>query len=60
VGIFALWHCGYDAYTWATEIKFIIGIDDALDILALHAIGGAVRNILTGFFAKNAILLYTN
>ena len=36
---------------YATKIKFLVGVDDALDIFAVHAIGGLVGNILTGFFA---------
>ncbi|KAH8808218.1 ammonium transporter-like protein [Xylogone sp. PMI_703] len=40
---------------YATKIKFLIGIDDALDIFAVHAVGGLVGNILTGFFAADYI-----
>jgi len=32
---------------YATKIKFLIGVDDALDIFAIHAIGGICGNILT-------------
>lgn len=35
----------------ATKIKFWIGVDDALDIFAEHAVGGIVGNLLTGLFA---------
>ncbi len=42
---------GGAACNYATKLKFLIGIDDALDIFAVHAIGGIVGNILTGFFA---------
>ena len=42
---------GGAACNYATQLKFLFGIDDALDIFAVHAIGGLVGNILTGFFA---------
>lgn len=35
----------------ATKLKFVIGIDDGLDIFAEHAVGGIVGNLLTGLFA---------
>jgi ammonium transporter, Amt family len=35
---------------FATKLKFLIGVDDALDIFAVHGIGGMVGNILTGIF----------
>lgn len=34
----------------ATKLKYIMGVDDALDIFAVHGVGGAVGNILTGLF----------
>jgi ammonium transporter, Amt family len=36
---------------YATKLKFLLRIDDALDIFAVHAVGGFVGNILTAFFA---------
>lgn len=36
---------------FATKIKFLLGVDDALDIFAEHAVGGIVGNLLTAFFA---------
>ena len=33
-------------------LKFVIGVDDALDIFAEHGVGGIVGNILTAFFAS--------
>ena len=42
------------ACNYATKIKFMLGIDDSLDIFAVHGIGGLVGNILTGFFAASA------
>ncbi|KAL8722425.1 MAG: hypothetical protein Q9225_001104 [Loekoesia sp. 1 TL-2023] len=43
------------ACNYATKVKFFLGIDDALDIFAVHGIGGFVGNILTGFFAADYI-----
>ncbi|CAK7229298.1 ammonium transporter Amt1 [Sporothrix bragantina] len=40
---------------YATKLKFLMRIDDALDIFAVHAIGGLVGNVCTGFFAANYI-----
>ena len=40
---------------YATKLKFVLGIDDALDIFAEHAIGGLIGNILTAFFAADYI-----
>jgi Amt family ammonium transporter len=44
------------ACNWATKIKFLLNIDDALDIFAVHGIGGLVGNLLTGFFAADYIV----
>ncbi|KAL8344189.1 hypothetical protein RB601_004626 [Gaeumannomyces tritici] len=46
---------GGAACNFATKIKFLIGIDDALDIFAEHCVGGIVGNLLTGIFAANYI-----
>ena len=46
---------GAGCANYATKFKFILGIDDALDIFAVHAIGGLVGNICTAFFATNYI-----
>jgi len=40
---------------FATQLKFVFGYDDALDIFASHAIGGIVGNLLTGFFAQASV-----
>ncbi|KAI3325308.1 ammonium transporter [Xylariaceae sp. AK1471] len=39
----------------ATKLKFVMGADDALDIFAVHAIGGVIGNLLTGLFAAKYI-----
>jgi Amt family ammonium transporter len=46
---------GGAACNFATKIKFLIGIDEALDIFAEHAVGGIVGNLMTGLFAANYI-----
>lgn len=42
---------GGAACNFATKIKFLVGVDDALDIFAEHGVGGIVGNLLTGIFA---------
>ncbi|QUC16590.1 uncharacterized protein UV8b_00831 [Ustilaginoidea virens] len=39
----------------ATKLKYLVGVDDALDIFAVHGIGGAVGNLLTGIFGASYI-----
>ncbi|KAI0136499.1 ammonium permease [Xylariales sp. AK1849] len=40
---------------YATKLKFLVGVDDALDIFAVHAVGGFVGNVCTAFFASRAV-----
>ncbi|KAI0255270.1 ammonium transporter [Lactifluus subvellereus] len=40
---------------FATQIKFLFHYDDALDIFAVHTIGGIVGNVLTGIFAQSSV-----
>ena len=40
---------------FATQLKFVFGYDDALDIFASHAVGGIVGNLLTGLFAQASV-----
>ncbi|KAI1157955.1 ammonium transporter [Nemania serpens] len=40
----------------ATKLKFYLGADDALDIFAVHAVGGIIGNLLTGLFAADYIV----
>lgn len=47
--------CAGLACNFATKIKFWVNADDALDIFAVHAIGGVVGNLLTGVFAADYI-----
>ncbi|KAF8662795.1 hypothetical protein AX16_001079 [Volvariella volvacea WC 439] len=40
---------------FATQLKFICGYDDSLDVFASHAVGGIVGNLLTALFAQASI-----
>ncbi|KAF5365383.1 hypothetical protein D9757_012117 [Collybiopsis confluens] len=40
---------------FATQLKFVFGYDDTLDIFASHAVGGVVGNLLTGLFAQSSV-----
>jgi Amt family ammonium transporter len=41
---------------FACDLKHRWGYDDALDVFAVHGIGGVVGNILTGVFADTAVI----
>ncbi|KAK4988966.1 ammonium transporter Amt1 [Elasticomyces elasticus] len=43
--------CAGIGCNYATKLKFLLRCDDALDIFAVHAIGGLIGNICTAFFA---------
>jgi len=47
---------GAAACNYGTKLKYVFGIDDALDIFAVHCIGGLVGNLCTGFFAADYIV----
>jgi Amt family ammonium transporter len=38
---------GACACNYATKLKFLLGVDDAIDIFAVHGVGGIVGNLLT-------------
>lgn len=46
---------GGAACNFAVKLKYVFDFDDALDVFAVHAVGGAVGNILTGIFAQKSI-----
>ena len=46
---------GAAACNYATKLKFVLHIDDSLDIFAIHGIGGLVGDLLTGLFAADYI-----
>lgn len=50
IGVIAGIGCNF-----ATQLKYWISADDALDIFAVHGIGGVIGNILTAFFAADYI-----
>jgi len=43
---------------FATQLKFLLGYDDTLDIFASHGVGGIVGNLLTGLFAQASIVTF--
>lgn len=49
-GILAGTICNY-----ATKLKLLIQVDDALDIFAIHGVGGFLGDLLTGIFASKDI-----
>ncbi|QKX55979.1 uncharacterized protein TRUGW13939_03078 [Talaromyces rugulosus] len=46
---------GAAACNYGTKLKYVLRVDDALDIFAVHGIGGFVGNLLTGLFAADYI-----
>ncbi|TQF68792.1 ammonium transporter [Rhodococcus spelaei] len=40
---------------WALRLKSIFRFDDALDVIAVHFVGGVLGSLLVGFFGENAI-----
>ncbi|KAG9257814.1 ammonium permease MepC [Emericellopsis atlantica] len=44
------------ACNFGTKIKFLIGIDDSLDVFAEHGIGGIVGLLFNAFFASGGII----
>lgn len=46
---------GAAACNYATKLKFLLHIDDSLDIFAIHGVGGLVGDLLTGLFAADYI-----
>jgi Amt family ammonium transporter len=40
---------------FATRIKFLIRVDEALDVFATHAIGGVIGNCMTGLLAQQSV-----
>ncbi|OCF30761.1 amt family ammonium transporter [Kwoniella heveanensis CBS 569] len=46
------------ACNFATQLKFLIRVDETLDVFASHAIGGMVGNVLTGLFAQASVAAF--
>ncbi|CAI2163634.1 17837_t:CDS:2 [Funneliformis geosporum] len=42
---------------FAVKIKHIFDFDDALDVFAVHGVGGIVGNLLTGIFAQQSVII---
>ena len=49
-GVIAAAVCNY-----ATKLKFVIGIDDSMDIFAVHGLAGIIGLLINGFFGANYI-----
>jgi Amt family ammonium transporter len=47
--------CGGVICNFATKLKFLLQVDDGLDIFAVHGVGGFAGNILTGIFGDSSI-----
>jgi Amt family ammonium transporter len=43
------------ACNYATKLKYLMQIDDAIDIFASHCVGGVLGNLMTGLFAADYI-----
>ncbi|PVU98289.1 hypothetical protein BB559_001705 [Furculomyces boomerangus] len=41
---------------FASTLKHKMGVDDSLDVFALHGIGGTVGSVLTGIFASSSVV----
>ncbi|KAF4123418.1 ammonium transporter, Amt family [Geosmithia morbida] len=46
---------GASVSNYATKLKFLLRVDDALDIFAVHGVGGLVGNVLTALFAADYV-----
>ncbi|WVF69650.1 hypothetical protein IAT40_004429 [Kwoniella sp. CBS 6097] len=46
------------ACNFATQLKFLIGVDETLDVFASHGIGGMVGNIMTALFAQASVAAF--
>lgn len=46
---------GAIACRWASELKHVLGVDDALDVMNVHGVGGFVGTLLTGVFAEKGM-----
>lgn len=40
----------------AVKLKHLLNYDDALDVFAVHCVGGFVGNVLTGIFAQKSVI----
>jgi Amt family ammonium transporter len=43
----------------AIEMKFKLGVDDSLDVVGIHLVGGLVGTLFIGFFAAEVGLIYS-
>ena len=40
---------------FATKLKFLLNVDDTLDVFASHGIGGMIGDVMTGLFAQASV-----
>ncbi|RHZ63721.1 hypothetical protein Glove_328g15 [Diversispora epigaea] len=52
----AIGFCGAVCCNFAVKLKHIFDFDDAVDVFAVHGVGGVIGNILTGIFAQKSII----
>ena len=57
-GAFFIGFLGGPLCYFGSQLKNYLGFDDALDAFGVHAIGGIVGGIATGFFATNEVNIY--
>ncbi|CAG8443174.1 7208_t:CDS:2 [Diversispora eburnea] len=48
--------CGALCCNFAVKLKHVFDFDDAVDVFAVHGVGGIVGNLLTGIFAQKSII----
>jgi Amt family ammonium transporter len=41
---------------FATRLKYLLNIDDGLDVFAMHAIAGSIGSVMTGIFADDYVV----
>jgi Amt family ammonium transporter len=55
VGAMVIGFLGGIAGLFAVRLKFRLGYDDSLDVVAVHGIGGVVGTLAVGFFATRSV-----
>jgi len=54
VGAIAIGAVAGAACAWAVGLKYRFGLDDSLDVVGVHLVGGILGTLLIGFFATEA------
>ena len=55
VGAMVIGFLGGVAGLYAVRLKFRLGYDDSLDVVAVHGVGGVVGTLAVGFFATRSV-----